>query len=340
MRPELLSILICPSCKYSQLELVVTARDTREVRTGFIFCAACRSRYPIVDGIVDLLGEPPEAIVREQQGWLKLLGETTPDLDAHMLQLPDLPDPHWRPQAINFHSLLEQAHLDGTRVLDIGSGRTWSARWLLRHGAAEVVAIDVLRQKYIGLETAELFFQADGIHFERVLCDMETLPFAPARFDIVFSTASLHHALNLRHAFSELSRVLRPGGLALIVNEPVHRYGTEHDLSNSPEVAVGINEHTYTIHEWLAASTEAGLKAQLYVPQSVKWAYCEGRFDEVLVSPRINYLPRLLGSSFGQWLLNVQPLLVKAYCDYELPLVMIACKQDQRSETMESAHSE
>jgi ubiquinone/menaquinone biosynthesis C-methylase UbiE len=313
---------------------VVTGRDVREIRTGFIFCAACGSRYAIVDGIVDLLGEPPEAIVREQQGWLKLLGETTPDLDAHMLQLPDLPDPHWQPQATNFHSLLEHIDLAGTRVLDIGSGRTWSARWLLRHGAAEVVAIDVLRQKYIGLETAELFFQADAIHFERVLCDMETLPFASAQFDAVFSTASLHHALDLRRAFGELGRVLRPGGLALIVNEPVHRCGSAHDLSNSPEVAVGINEHTYTIREWIAATRAAGLEVRLALPQSIRRAYRDGHLDKVLVSPRINYLPRLLGSSIGQRLLVWQPLLFKAYCDYELPLVMVARKHEHKKITL------
>ncbi len=328
MRTDLLALLICPTCENGRLELVVTARDTREVRTGFVFCYHCQSTYPVADGIVDLLGDPPASIEQEQRGWLKLLGETTPELDAHMLQLPDLPDPHWLSQATNFHALLSHVKLAGARVLDIGSGRTWSARWLLRYGAGQVVAIDILREKYIGLATAELFFQADDIYFERILCDMEHLPFAAETFDAVLSTASLHHALDLGRVFNALSRILRPGGLALIVNEPVRRCGTEQDLSNSPEVAVGINEHTYTILEWLAAATKAGLRPQLHVPQSVKLAQQEGRLGEVLVSPRVNYLAQLLGSSVGKRLLNWQSLLVKTYCDYELPLAMVARKLD------------
>ena len=189
MRPDLLSILICPQCRNGGLELVVTARTPREIRAGLIFCPHCRTSFPIADGIVDMLGEPSEAIRREQRGWLELLGTPTPDFDEQMLQLPYRPDPHWRPHAANFDGLLEHVRLNGARVLDVGSGRTWSARWLLRHGAAQVVAIDVLRYKYLGLETAELFFEADGVYFERVLCDMETLPFAPASFDAIFSTA-------------------------------------------------------------------------------------------------------------------------------------------------------
>lgn len=76
-----------------------------------------------------------------------------------------------------------------------------------------VVAVDVLREKYIGLETADLIFRFDEIYYERVLCDIEHLPFAPGSFDAVFSTASIHHPLDLRQAFEQVWRVLQPNGV-------------------------------------------------------------------------------------------------------------------------------
>jgi SAM-dependent methyltransferase/uncharacterized protein YbaR (Trm112 family) len=324
MRASLLPLLICPACRTGKLELVVTERDAREVRAGFVFCARCRCRYPVQGGIVDVLGDPPEWIVREQQGWLKLLGETSSDLDAHMLQLPYLPDPHWMPQADNFDAILEQVAVAGARVLDMGSGRGWSARHIAKRGATQVVACDVLRQKYIGLETADLYLAHDDLHFERVLCDMERLPFAPASFDIVFSTASLHHATDLRRVFAEVARVLRPGGLALIVNEPVCIVADAGRLHGNAELAVGINEHIYTIDEWLAAARNAGLRPRLQFPHSVMRAANEQRLDEVLGKrPPRDYLPRVLAAPAAQRLLAWQPLLRQAHREYELPLVLV-----------------
>jgi ubiquinone/menaquinone biosynthesis C-methylase UbiE/uncharacterized protein YbaR (Trm112 family) len=335
MRLALLSLLVCPACHQGGLGLAVTARDAREIRAGLLFCSHCKARYSIADGIVDLLDNPPEAILREQQGWLTLLGETTPELDAQMLQLPYFDHEHWWPHAANFDGLMEHVCLDGKRVLDVGSGRAWSARWLLRHGAVEVIATDILRQKYIGLETADLFFEADSVYFERVLCDMETMPFASAGFDAVFSTASIHHALDLQRTFKELNRMLRPGGLVLLTNEPVRPYSYPVDLSDSAEVVAGINEHIYTIEEWLEAAEAAGFDVRLYISRWVERAYDKGRLDQVLVvRPSYDYLPRLLGSSIGRRLLDWQPLLFNAYHDYGLPLVAIARKQQELSDSL------
>ena len=63
MRPDLLDIIACPLCK-GPLELQVAAiapddaADAGAVRTGTLTCAPCNERYPIADGIPNLL--PPE----------------------------------------------------------------------------------------------------------------------------------------------------------------------------------------------------------------------------------------------------------------------------------------
>jgi SAM-dependent methyltransferase len=326
MLPALLDILICPRCRRGGLQLAVTGRDGREVRDGVILCAGCGSAYSVEHGIVDLLADPPAELLREVDGWAAMLGETTPELDAHMLALPYLDDPNWQVQAANFDGLLDSFAVAGKRVLDLGSGRGWSARWLARRGA-EVVATDILRRRYIGLETAELYLGHDRIFFERVLADMERLPFADGSFDVAFSNASVHHALHLAPALREAARVLRPGGALLLASEPVHPDGVQANLDESAEVHHGINEHTYTTAAWLAAVGGAGLEPRLLLPQEVTRAHAAGRLHRSLVlRPAADYLPALLGSPAGRRLLAWQPALATAYDDYGMPLVLIARK--------------
>lgn len=57
MKRELIDILACPVCK-GELELNVEAEGGGEVITGSLHCPKCDVKYPIVDGIPNLL--PPD----------------------------------------------------------------------------------------------------------------------------------------------------------------------------------------------------------------------------------------------------------------------------------------
>jgi uncharacterized protein YbaR (Trm112 family) len=57
MRKDLMDILACPMCK-SELELTTEEVEGEEVIRGSLFCAKCNERYPIDDGIPNLL--PPD----------------------------------------------------------------------------------------------------------------------------------------------------------------------------------------------------------------------------------------------------------------------------------------
>ena len=57
MRKDLMDILACPMCK-SELELTTDEVEGEEVIRGSLFCAKCDERYPIEDGIPNLL--PPD----------------------------------------------------------------------------------------------------------------------------------------------------------------------------------------------------------------------------------------------------------------------------------------
>ena len=51
-----------------------------------------------------------------------------------------------------------------------------------------------------------------GLDVQTARADAEALPFADQSFDLVLGHAVLHHLPNLRRAFAEFHRVLRPGG--------------------------------------------------------------------------------------------------------------------------------
>jgi SAM-dependent methyltransferase len=72
------------------------------------------------------------------------------------------------------------------------------------------------------LEALEANAERLGVDVETRACDAEDLPFDDASFDIVLGHAVLHHLPDLRAAFAEFRRVLRPGGTVLFAGEPSH----------------------------------------------------------------------------------------------------------------------
>ena len=57
MKGDLMSILVCPTCR-SSLTLAVVEEDDDEIVSGTLTCDPCGEVYPIVDTIPNLL--PPE----------------------------------------------------------------------------------------------------------------------------------------------------------------------------------------------------------------------------------------------------------------------------------------
>jgi len=57
VKKELMEILACPMCK-GNLELTVEKENGKEIISGWLYCAKCNERYPIVDAIPNLL--PPD----------------------------------------------------------------------------------------------------------------------------------------------------------------------------------------------------------------------------------------------------------------------------------------
>ena len=107
-------------------------------------------------------------------------------------------------------------------ALEIGAGTGYFSLNLLQAGAIErATATDISPGMLAALEAnAERL----GLDVRTAAAEAETLPFPDESFDLVFGHAVLHHIPDLRQAFSEFARVLRPGGTLAFCGEP-SRYG-------------------------------------------------------------------------------------------------------------------
>jgi len=268
MRESLLEILRCPRCHAAASFTVQSrVRDDREIRAGSVRCRECGLERPIVDGIVDLLYEPPEFVVREAAGlerFAEVMRRDGWDRER-ILQLPNVPYGYWSAQQRGMHQVLSTVPFrPGERLLDIGANTCWASNILARRGL-EVVALDIATTEMQGLRTAEYFIDGGEVFFERVLSVMFDPAFVDASFDYVFCCETMHHnhPANLRRTMRELHRILRPGGRLLMINEPL-RFPLRLKRDNGKAVAAYEgHEHVYFLHEYLGAARRAGFHVSL-----------------------------------------------------------------------------
>jgi SAM-dependent methyltransferase len=104
------------------------------------------------------------------------------------------------------------------RALEIGAGTGYFSLNLLQAGIVhEATCTDISPGMVATLsENARRL----GLTVRAARAEAESLPFPGHSFDLVLGHAVLHHLPDLRRAFAELHRVLRPGGRIAFAGEP------------------------------------------------------------------------------------------------------------------------
>jgi ubiquinone/menaquinone biosynthesis C-methylase UbiE len=111
------------------------------------------------------------------------------------------------------HFGLSASDYAGKRILDIGCGPRGSLEWA--DMTAERVGLDPLADEYLKLG-------AKNHKMSYVAAPSEKIPFPDGHFDVVCSFNSLDHVDDLPTTINEIIRVLRPGGLFLLLTEVNH----------------------------------------------------------------------------------------------------------------------
>ena len=189
------------------------------------------------------------------------------------------------------------------------------------------MAVDILTKRFLGLETAEVYFKEDGIFFERLQADLHRTPLPDGWAGAVFSAASLHHSSDLDAVFAEAWRLLEPGGVFVFVSEPSKKESIPDRRPDNEETRHGINEHIYAYREYVVPLRRRGFRVRRLAPRSIAYRmlYPDDAFRSGLapVLTRLSrteagrrLVPFLLASPVGGWL----------YRGSSLPLSLVATK--------------
>ncbi|HWL70695.1 MAG TPA: class I SAM-dependent methyltransferase [Geminicoccus sp.] len=108
--------------------------------------------------------------------------------------------------------------LAGRRVVDLGCGFGWFARFARAGGAATVLGIDLSRNM---LARAGELTDDPAITYRHM--DLERLELPEAAFDLAFSALTLHYIVDLDRLAATVCRALVPGAdLVLSIEHPIY----------------------------------------------------------------------------------------------------------------------
>lgn len=139
----------------------------------------------------------------------------------------------------------------GHTLLEIGGGMGTDLAQFAKNGAL-VTDVDLSSGH---LQLAKENFELRGLQGRFVLQDAETLPFDDNAFDVVYSNGVLHHTPNTQRVTREILRVLKPGGLAIVMMYAENSYHYWRRLV----WAIGLAQEqllTYSMGEIMSRSVE------------------------------------------------------------------------------------
>ncbi len=171
-------------------------------------------------------------------------------------------------------SIVSSAPVKGGDVLDVGCGLGGAAIALARnHAAGHVHGIDI---NAAVLERANVLVESAGLADRITLMQFDPGPlsFAENSFDLAFLTAVSCHIENLVPFFSEINRVLRPGGFLV---------GGEWFKDNDNQA----------YREWDDLLRDRGLNFHFSTRKAFESALCESGFEQTSITGRTEEMTAL-----------------------------------------------
>ncbi|MFA4990103.1 MAG: methyltransferase domain-containing protein [Candidatus Omnitrophota bacterium] len=279
MRKQLLASLMCinQDCKGNSFSLMEDESNSVEIVNGTLKCNKCGVSYKIENGIVNFLCDMNKAISREREAmdaddYIKDKGGNKYKINAESIRkfsdvffaLPEGDGSYFFKRggsfqtiaeaSDRFYSTLDQLRLTGReKILEIGASFSYASFKFAQKGCS-VVATDISNY----LKVSGLF--VGKAYYDRMFSDMHNIPFIDNTFDMVFAAAVLHHSKNLKKVFSEIYRVLKPGGRLVLINETSRGVLERiHPVYKEMEEK-GYGDTAYTLIEWSKAARGGGFK--------------------------------------------------------------------------------
>lgn len=212
----------CPTC--------CSDRNDMKLDDEALYCQACGSRYPLLEGVLSATPQKQNETDRKaiQAFWHELYENAYAEENARMSRaelvalLSDLEGLFYQRQHLAVTEM-PLANLRNADVLEIGSGNgAHSALFAFLHGA-RMTSVDLTASRVLETSRKLDLLLPEGEH----LClqaDAETLPFSDNSFDVVYSNGVLHHTTNTPKAIDDVYRVLKPGGVAVIMLYAKHSF--------------------------------------------------------------------------------------------------------------------
>lgn len=171
----------------------------------------------------------------------------------------------------------ELLHLEGAMVLELGCGKAEKTRIVARK-AASVLALEVDETQLAKNVTITDLPNVRSAHG-----GAEKIPAADANFDIVLMFKSLHHvpAELMDSAFSEIRRVLKPGGVAYI-SEPVYS-GDFNEVLKLFHDEKAVREAAFAAEKRAVSSGRLALVSQKFFLQPMHFVDF-GQFEEQVLN--------------------------------------------------------
>jgi ubiquinone/menaquinone biosynthesis C-methylase UbiE/uncharacterized protein YbaR (Trm112 family) len=151
-------------------------------------CSACKTSFPIVDGIPRLTGDQHLASFGRQWNKYEVAHD---DEDRATFQAK---------------TGMDLKSLPGLRVLDAGCG---GGRYSKVCGEAGAMVIGADHSDAVS-KARQLCAHLPQVAF--LQADLKRLPFPPQSFDFVFSIGVMHHDADTKSVFDAVARFVKPGG--------------------------------------------------------------------------------------------------------------------------------